>query len=43
MNFLHDTQKMFDFVTLSKAEFLKVYQQITEQEYDNTLVHYHLI
>lgn len=42
MNFIHDTQKMLDFITLSKEEFLKAYTQISEQEYENTLVLYHL-
>lgn len=42
MNFIHDTQKMLDFVTLTKEEFLKLYKEVSEQEYNNTLVLYHL-
>lgn len=42
MNFLQDTSKMIDFITLSKAEFLKLHPQITEEQYNNTSTLYHL-
>lgn len=35
-NFLTDTEKMADFVRLSKKEFLDSYSYLTEEEYDNT-------
>lgn len=39
-SFLNDTEKMVDFLTLPKEEFLKSYSYITEEEYITTLVHY---
>ncbi|CDN30795.1 hypothetical protein BN938_0690 [Mucinivorans hirudinis] len=42
MNFLQDTSKMIDFITLSKAEFLKLYPQITEEQYHNTVAIFNL-
>lgn len=36
-NFLDDEEKMRDFATLSKAEFLASYSYLTEAEYDNTM------
>lgn len=35
-NFLHDVDKISDFVSLSKEEFLASYSYLTEEEYDNT-------
>ena len=35
-NFIDDKEKMLDFKTLSKAEFLASYSYLTEEEYDNT-------
>lgn len=35
-NFIDDEEKMLDFKTLSKAEFLSSYSYLTEEEYDNT-------
>jgi hypothetical protein len=34
--FLTDTEKMEDFVRLSKKEFLDSYSYLTEEEYNNT-------
>lgn len=42
MNFIQDRVKMLDFITLSKAEFLNRYTEVSEQEYDNTATLYHL-
>ena len=36
-NFITDTEKMRDFKTLSKEEFLESYSYLTEEEYDNTM------
>lgn len=36
-NFLNDIDKMYDFLALTKDEFLFSYDYLTEQEYDNTL------
>ncbi len=36
-NFIDDPEKMQDFKTLSKDDFLKSYSYITEEEYNNTL------
>jgi hypothetical protein len=36
-NFIDDEEKMIDFNTLTKEQFLNSYSYITEQEYDNTL------
>lgn len=36
-NFIDDVEKMRDFKTLSKEEFLKSYSYLTEAEYDNTM------
>jgi len=38
-NFLDDDEKMADFEILTKKEFLTSYSYLTEQEYDNTMVH----
>lgn len=35
-NFIDDEEKMRDFRTLSKEEFLKSYSYLTEAEYNNT-------
>ena len=35
-NFINDEEKMRDFLTLSKYEFLRSYSYLTEEEYDNT-------
>lgn len=43
MNILNDSPKMYDFITLTKEEFLKVYNQITADEYENILAIYNLI
>ena len=42
-NFYSDIEKMRDFRTLTKAEFLQSYSYLTEKEYDNTLAIEHLI
>lgn len=36
-NFYDDEEKMFDFLILTKEEFLKSYSYLTEEEYDNTM------
>ena len=36
-SFIDDEEKMIDFNTLTKEQFLNSYSYITEQEYDNTL------
>lgn len=36
-NFIDDKDKMFDFIHLSKNEFLYTYNYITEEEWKNTL------
>lgn len=36
-NFIDDEEKMIDFNTITKEQFLNSYSYITEQEYDNTL------
>ena len=36
-NFIDDEEKMIDFNTINKEQFLKSYSYITEKEYDNTL------
>lgn len=35
-DFMDDPDKMFDFIVLSKAEFLSSYSYLTEEEYDLT-------
>lgn len=35
-NFIDDEEKMYDFVRLTKEEFLLSYSYLTEDEYDNT-------
>lgn len=35
-NFIGDEEKMRDFVSLTKEEFLSSYSYLTEEEYDNT-------
>ena len=35
-NFIDDSEKMKDFVKLTKEEFLKSYSYLTEEEYDET-------
>lgn len=35
-NFIDDSEKMKDFVKLTKDEFLKSYSYLTEEEYDET-------
>ena len=39
-SFLHDKEKMVDFLTLPKQEFLKSYSYITDEEYITTLTHF---
>lgn len=42
MNFTHfadDEEKMIDFYTLTKEEFLTSYSYLTEEEYDMTVEH----
>ena len=34
--FIDDDEKMIDFRTMSKDEFLRSYSYLTEEEYDNT-------
>lgn len=36
-NFIGDEEKMRDFVSLTKEEFLSSYSYLTEEEYDNTV------
>ena len=36
-NFIDDTEKMRDFQTLSKEDFLESYSYLTEEEYENTM------
>ena len=36
-NFIDDKEKMFDFIILTKEEFLESYSYLTEEEYENTL------
>lgn len=36
-SFIDDEEKMIDFNTITKEQFLNSYSYITEQEYDNTL------
>ena len=36
-NFTDDEEKMIDFNTITKDQFLNSYSYITEQEYDNTM------
>jgi len=36
-NFIDDEEKMRDFVSLTKEEFLSSYSYLTEEEYDNTV------
>ena len=35
-DFIDDEEKMYDFVRLTKEEFLFSYSYLTEDEYDNT-------
>ena len=35
-NFCDDTEKMVDFINLSKEEFLESYSYLTEEEYEAT-------
>ncbi|CDN30635.1 hypothetical protein BN938_0530 [Mucinivorans hirudinis] len=43
MSFLTDTQKLHDFVTLSKNDFLSRYPQVSEPQYDYAIAVYNLI
>ncbi|MFR9610188.1 MAG: hypothetical protein SNI87_00360 [Rikenellaceae bacterium] len=43
MSFLNDTQKLHDFVTLSKREFLSLYKGISEGQYDYATAVYNII
>lgn len=43
MIFLADTEKLHDFVTLSKSEFLNKHPQVSEQQYDYAVAVYNLI
>lgn len=36
MSFINDQEKMVDFFTLTKDEFLRFYTYITEEEYEST-------
>lgn len=42
MNFMHNTGILIDFINLTKEEFLKLYPQISEQEYLSTLTIFNL-
>jgi hypothetical protein len=37
LSFIDDEEKMLDFFTITKREFLKYYSYLTEEEYDATL------
>lgn len=43
MSFLNDVKKLHDFVTLTKSEFLNLYTQVSEQQYDYAVAVYNLI
>ena len=43
MSFLTDTQKLHDFVTLAKNDFLSRYPQVSEQQYDYAIAVYDII
>ncbi len=43
MSFLNDIQKLHDFVTLTKSEFLNRHLQVSEQQYDYAMAVYNLI
>lgn len=36
MDFLNDTEKMYDFLELTREQFLKSYNYITQKEYQET-------
>lgn len=36
-DFIEDEEKMYNFVRLTKEEFLLSYSYLTEEEYDNTM------
>ena len=36
-NFIDDKEKMFDFIMLTKEEFLASYSYLTKEDYENTL------
>ena len=36
MSFISDTEKMVDFFSITKREFLESYSYITEKEYEDT-------
>ena len=36
MSFINEQEKMIDFFTISKEEFLNFYSYLTEEEYDET-------
>lgn len=37
-NFIHDKEKMADFNSLTKEEFLRSYSYLTEDDYDSTKI-----
>lgn len=39
-HFAHDIDKMYDFVRISKEEFLKSYSYLTEDDYEATVDYY---
>lgn len=43
MSFLADTQKLHDFVILSKSDFLNRYPQVSDEQYDYAIAVYNLI
>lgn len=43
MSLLNDVQKLHDFVTLTKSDFLNRYNQVSEQQYDYATAVYNLI
>ena len=43
LSFIDDYEKMIDFVSLTKEEFLQSYSYLTEEEYDATVVDYEKI
>lgn len=38
--FLHDEEKMYDFVRMSKEDFLRSYSYLTDYEYEATRMAY---
>lgn len=42
-SFIDDREKMQDFLTLTKEEFLEFYSYLTEHEYELTLKDYNIL